>query len=63
MTSKQKTIKALQAELDEIIIWFESDEVDVDEAIDKFKHGQAIVDELRKRLDAAELTITKLQIK
>ena len=60
MTQK-KTIRELQDELEMLLAWFESSEVDVDQAMTKFQEGQEIIGELKKRLDEAELVITKLK--
>ncbi len=56
---KEKTIAELQAELNQIIDWFESDDVELDEAISKFEVGQKIATELKLKLDKAELIIKK----
>lgn len=61
--SNTQTVAELQAELDSVISWFESDEVDIDLAIEKFKQGQALILELKTRLQQAELQIKKIQSK
>lgn len=58
--TKEKSTTQLQAELDELIVWFESDKVDLDEAVTKYKRGTELIAELEKRLKTAENTITKL---
>ena len=51
----------MQAQLDQIIEWFESDQVDIDEAVDKFKQGQKLIAELNERIAKAELQIKKIK--
>jgi len=58
--SKEISTAKLQAELDELIMWFESDKVDLDEAVVKYKRGTELIAELEKRLKTAENVITKL---
>ncbi|QQS65004.1 exodeoxyribonuclease VII small subunit [Candidatus Saccharibacteria bacterium] len=56
-----KSFSELQAQLDQIIEWFESDQVDIDEAVDKFKQGQKLIAELNERIAKAELQIKKIK--
>ncbi len=46
--------KKLQGELDAILVWFESDEVELDQAIAKYERGMEITKELEKYLKTAE---------
>lgn len=56
-----KTTAELEAELEAIIAWFESDEADIDEAAGKYRRGLEIADELQKRLKETKNKITKLK--
>ena len=58
-----KTVRELQTELEAIIAWFESDEVDIDRAEAEYERGLKIADELQKRLTETKNNITKLQTK
>lgn len=58
--TKQLTTTQLQAELDELLLWFESDKVDLDEAVKKYERGIVLVKELEARLKTAENTIKKI---
>ena len=60
MTKSAKTTSELQAELDELLVWFESDQVDIDDAVKKYEHGLKLVAELQERLKSAENTIKKI---
>ncbi len=57
----KKSVMELQAELESIIAWFESDEVDIDKAEEQYKHGLELADELKKRLEETKNNITKLK--
>lgn len=56
-----KTMTELQAELEQIISWFESDEVDIDKAEEQYKRGLELAAELEKRLVETKNSITKLK--
>ncbi|MDQ3093942.1 MAG: exodeoxyribonuclease VII small subunit [bacterium] len=56
----EKSYTELQRELDDIIAWFESDEVDIELSLQKYKQGQLIIDKLKTRLAKAELEIKKV---
>ena len=58
--AKDKTTSQLQQELDELLLWFESDIVDLDEAVKKYDHGLKLVQELQVRLKTAENVIKKI---
>lgn len=57
----KKTLGELQAELESIITWFESDEADIDQAESKYKRGLEIAQELQKKLELTKNNITKLK--
>lgn len=57
--SKEKSFQELHDELEELIAWFESGDVDIDQAASKFEQGQKIIEELEARLKSAELKIKK----
>lgn len=59
MTDKKSTVQ-LQQELDELLLWFESENVNLDEAVEKYKYGKDLIAELERRLQKAENTITKI---
>lgn len=51
----------LQNQLDQIITWFESDDVDIDQAEDKYQQALNIIRELSARIEKTENAITKLK--
>ena len=56
----KKTYRQLSAELAEIMEWFESGEVDLDEAIEKYKQAMELIEELEGYLKKAENEIKKI---
>lgn len=64
MTAKteQRTYRQIRAELDEAMAWFESETIDVDEAIAKYKHAMALTKELEVYLKDAENSLIKLNV-
>ena len=50
MSAVNKSLKELLAEFDEIVAWFDNDDLDVDAAIVKFEEGSKLADEIKKRL-------------
>lgn len=57
----KKTVSELQAELETIIAWFESEEADIDKAEEQYKRGLELANELQKRLKETKNNITKLK--
>lgn len=60
-TPSKKNYQELEAELRDIIAWFESDSFDVDQAITKYKRGLELLEELEAYLKTAENTVRQLQ--
>ncbi len=60
MAQAAKTTSELQAELDQVLLWFESERVDIDEAVKKYEQGLALVKEIQQRLKTAENKIKKI---
>ncbi len=60
MTKQEKNYKQLRAELDELMGWFDQDDIDVDKAIDKYKQAIELAKELETYLKNAENKISKL---
>lgn len=60
----KKTDQTLQQqidELEELITWFEKDDVDLEQAIKKFEEGSKLADDIKQRLGALENKITVLK--
>lgn len=58
--SKQTDFRQLYQRLEELIAWFESSEIDLDEAVGKYEEGMKLINQLYEQLDAKEAKITEL---
>jgi exodeoxyribonuclease VII small subunit len=59
----KKSYVKLQSELAEIIEWFESDQVNVDKAVDKYEQALELIDQLEKHLKTAQNKVRKIKAK
>lgn len=55
------TFKEDLAELETLTTQLESDDIDLDAALEAFEKGSELVDRLQSQLEAAELKITQIQ--
>lgn len=62
-TKSIKNYQELSAELDKIIDWFESDKVNLDEAVIKYEQALALIKQIEAYLKTAENKITKINTK
>lgn len=62
MAKAGKTYAQLSAELVAIIDWFESGQVELDEAIDKYEQASKLIKQLEAYLKTAENKIEKIKI-
>ena len=58
--AKELSTAQLQSQLDEILAWFEQENVDLEEAVTKYQQGTKLVALLQERLKTAENTIKKI---
>ena len=56
-----KNYKQLKAQLEEIIGWFEGDDLDLDEAVKKYAQAQTYIAELQACLDQAKLQVKQMK--
>ena len=61
MAADDKNFAKKMAELEEIVDWFESSEIDVAEGLKKFEKGSKLAADLKKQLDSVENTVKKIQ--
>ena len=54
-----KTYRELRSELDDLLKWFDGDELDVDEALEKYSQAEALINEIENYLDKVKAKITK----
>lgn len=59
-TASNKSYRQLSDELAEIMEWFESGEVDLDEAVARYKRAIELIEELENYLQNAENEIKKV---
>lgn len=59
MMKSTKTYRELRSELDELLKWFEGDELDVDEALEKYSQAEDLINEIENYLDTVKAKITK----
>ncbi len=58
-----KSYKILRAELDEILMWFETENIDLDEAVVKYQQARQLVAEIEKYLDHTENKVKSIKAK
>ena len=54
MSSKKSTVEDKIQELEELLVWFESDEVTVDTALARYERAEQIASELQDELEKAK---------
>lgn len=57
----KKSYKELRAELDVLMSWFESGDIDVEEALTKYAAAQSVIALLEEYLRETDLKIIKLK--
>jgi exodeoxyribonuclease VII small subunit len=55
----KKTYKQLKDELQDVLAWFEQEDIDVDKAIEKHAEAEKLISELQAYLDTTEQKIKK----
>jgi exodeoxyribonuclease VII small subunit len=64
MVQKQtKTYQQLSDELNQLIEWFESDAVNLDEAVDRYERAMELLKQMEDHLKLAENKIKKISVK
>ena len=63
MTKNQPTYQDLKNELDSVLADIQQDDINVDQALIKYKRGLELIDQLSSQIKDAENTITELQAK
>lgn len=61
MSQQNSTITQKRAKLQELLAWFESDDFEVEQAIDKFKQAEMLAQEIETELMEYKNTITVLK--
>ncbi|MGE5298502.1 MAG: exodeoxyribonuclease VII small subunit [Acidobacteriota bacterium] len=63
MSKNDKTIQEKMNQLSELVAWFESDEFELEAAIEKYKTAEVLADEIGKDLSELKNEITVLKEK
>lgn len=50
MSTKNKTIKEQVADLEKILAWFEGEDFELDQALEKYQDAKKVVQEIEERL-------------
>lgn len=58
MSEIKHSISEKMAQLDELLLWFDSDDFVLEEAADKFSEAKKMADAIEKELTAVKNTIT-----
>jgi exodeoxyribonuclease VII small subunit len=61
--AQNKSYREMAEQLDQIMLWFESDDIDIDEAVKKYEEAVKLLDEMEKYLKTAENKIRKITTK
>lgn len=59
--SNSNKISEKLTELEELLTWFEQDDLDIEEALAKYEKGQELAGDIKKRLASVENKITVLE--
>lgn len=52
MSEKKRSIAEITAELDELVSWFDGDDFELEQALEKFKEAEKLAQEIEKDLAA-----------
>ncbi|MFY9487337.1 MAG: exodeoxyribonuclease VII small subunit [Solirubrobacterales bacterium] len=61
--TKNNTIKEKLSELDELVTWFEQDDIEIDQALAKFEEAEKLADDIGKELKTAKNKIEVIKKK
>jgi exodeoxyribonuclease VII small subunit len=61
--SQTKSYQQLSDELNKLIEWFESESVNLDEAVDKYEQAMALLKQMEEHLKNAENKVRKIAVK
>ena len=63
MANKPKNYQQMSDELAELMAWFESEQVNLDEAVSKYGQAMELIDEMQAYLKSAENKVKKISAK
>jgi len=59
-TARQRNYRQMDEDLSKLMAWFESEDVDLDEALVKYEQAAKLIDQMEKYLKVAKIKITKI---
>lgn len=62
MADTKKSYKQLSQELDELLAWFDSGEIDVEQALEKYQQALKVLKHMGTKLKAAENKVKKIKL-
>ena len=63
MANKPKNYQQMSDELAELMAWFESEQVNLDEAVNKYGQAMELIDKMQAYLKSAENKVKKISAK
>ena len=60
-SKKEQTFKEKIKQLEDIVAWFDSEDVDLDEAVEKYEQGAKLAKELKADISGIENKVRKIQ--
>ena len=63
MSNQTKTISQKMTELSELVAWFESDEFELETALDRYKAAETLANEIEQDLSSLKNEVTVLKQK
>ncbi|MBI3494930.1 exodeoxyribonuclease VII small subunit [Candidatus Saccharibacteria bacterium] len=61
--TKSSTIKEKLSQLDELVAWFEQDDIDIEQSLKKFEQAEKLADEIGDELKTAKNKIEVIKKK
>jgi exodeoxyribonuclease VII small subunit len=62
-SKSNRSYREMAERLDQIMLWFDSEDIDVDTAVKKYQEASELLDEMEKYLKTAENKIKKISAK
>lgn len=61
MSKQDKTLRELTAEFEEIVAWFDQDDFEVEQAVEKYEQARSLSQAIKDKLESVENKITVLE--
>ena len=60
--ANNETYRELKLKLDEVLAWFDQDDIDIDEALARYKDAEALIAKIERYLEQTQEKIQKLKV-